>query len=89
MDRDIPMDIVQVDVVDTETLERLLEGLRDVLGRAIDGLYARRTPELCGKKDFAPLPSGLQPVVTTWNQRTRKRLGYDAYHCPMRTSLSP
>ena len=89
MDRDIPMDIVQVDVVHTETFERLLEGLRDVLRRAIDGLYARRAPELCGEEYLAPLPSGLQPVVTTRIQRTRKRLGYDAYHCPMRTSLSP
>ena len=56
------MGIQQIDVVDAEILERLLQSLRYVLGRAMHGLDARRAPELCGEEYLVPLPSRLEPA---------------------------
>lgn len=58
------MKVEQIDVVDPQALQRLVHGLLDILGRAVDrnlGLYDE--PTLGREEDLISFPRAFEPTV--------------------------
>ena len=58
------MSVVEINVVDSEALQRLLTGLHDIFRRAVDVPHSRSNAELGREEDFVSLPGALEPVKT-------------------------
>ena len=64
------MEVIEVDVIDSKTIERSLKSAWDVCRVSLDVEYAVlhrlsvAKAKLCGQEDLAPLPRLLQPMVT-------------------------
>lgn len=59
-----PMKIEQIDVVDPQALQRLVHGLLDILGRAVDrNLGLHDEPTLGREEDLVSFPRAFEPTA--------------------------
>lgn len=84
----LPVEVVQIDVVDAQTLERLLASLLHVFGRAVENVTWHEA-KLRSKEDLIPLSGLLEPDMTRSGNEIGPDEGMGTDHLPSRSSESP
>lgn len=66
------MEVQEVDLVDTETAERLLNSRLEVLWLSVDHAVSEDVSDLGADKDLVTLSSALEPIDNKVRPRTRQ-----------------
>jgi hypothetical protein len=83
------MKIIEINALDTESLQRLFDSLPSVFrGAVYDAPGHRHEPKLGRQEDFVALSCPLEPGAVKVQKELRKR-GENAYHLPNSSSESP